>query len=755
MSRIINEAQTTKSSHIFHITGDRASGKSVLVKQLAIHIYEQLNIPVFFLNPNASTCVQENGKSVEIQGWDVRLIDKFISNIKHQKETDTNPPVTLLIADHLLHKQFSLDILLKYLENHNKPCVLLLTSNVASSDEREISKERIFSLYNMTKVHVDQYLHDLEIDDLFDSVKRDRPEIELRRQFLINKAKNDCHRDLLFILYTWFDNNFRRLEEIIIEESAKLAQESASLRGLYLTVALFHQYNYSPRISLCADAQNISIVDFNKLSNNPTFKGFLKLVASSDEREDYDHLAFTRHPEFARRIIRELLPNSDEQVEYISKVIRCAKLSDLQFVQDFLIMVFTSNSTSFNVEQITTLKKASEYRFANDWVLNHQFGTFLIKEHTKLDDARFYLDKALEYVDNEVSKSSIIHSLGNLKFAMFRNESDKDKALIHYKDAEIYFENSRSIRSIPEEHGYVTNIDLISHRLEDQALDVKKTARLIGKRNGLIFEALTVVPYKRQNYLLERIKSGKSSFSALEENHRKILLEDIEQGNASPLLLQYYLNDLLARPKSKTWIRINKVIKQYSQHTNLATMIVIALASKKSFVRRADERFEQLRVYFDRIVNDKTNNLSFILVAEYIRLLMIDAIVLNKYDYIRTILPQTIDVFRDFKPRFLDTEYVLPNKYYLFDTHDTAYCKEFFSLNSSDFSDQGKAKRYTVNIKRAWDSSSRYVLLYIDQNSGFFIKAFSKELPYFSHNITIEFSIKYTYEGFLAYNIIS
>jgi len=40
----------------------------------------------------------------------------------------------------------------------------------------------------------------------------------------------------------------------------------------------------------------------------------------------------------------------------------------------------------------------------------------------------FYLDKALDYVDNEVSKSSIIHTLGNLKFAMYRNESDKDKA---------------------------------------------------------------------------------------------------------------------------------------------------------------------------------------------------------------------------------------------------------------------------------------------------------------------------------------
>jgi len=51
----------------------------------------------------------------------------------------------------------------------------------------------------------------------------------------------------------------------------------------------------------------------------------------------------------------------------------------------------------------------------------------------------------------------------------------RTRLLVHYQDAEIYFENSRSIRSIPEEHGYVTNIDLISYRLEDQTLDIKKT----------------------------------------------------------------------------------------------------------------------------------------------------------------------------------------------------------------------------------------------------------------------------------------
>jgi len=753
---IIKDVQETKSSHILHVKGDRASGKSVIVKQLSRYAYEQLNVPVLFLNPNAVyTCEAENGQLIEIQGWNVRLIDKFLSQL-HQEETENRLPVSILVADHQLHKQSSIDILLKYLENHNKPCVLLLTSNISTSSETQSLQERIFDLYKKVDIIINKNLDNFEIEELFNSVRRDRPEIETRKQFLIEKAKIDCHRDLLFILYTWFDNNYRKLEEIIIEESEKLTQQKDSLRELYLTVALFHQYNYSPRISLCAEAQDINIADFYNLNTTPLFKAFLKLTIAPDDTDRTEHLVFTRHPEFARRVVRHLLANPDDQIKYMVKVLQCAKLSDLQFIQDFLIMVFTSHETSFNIAQVTKLKEASEKRFANDWVLNHQFGAYLIRENTKLEEARYYLDKALTEVDNEISKSSIIHSLGNLKFAMHRTESDRTKALIHYREAEDYFAISRTLRSVPEEHGYVTNIDLISFRLDNEILEEKKQARLVGKKNSLIFEALTVVPPKRQNYLLRRIQSGgASSFSKLSPKYREILLEDIKQGHATPLLLDYYLRDLLSRPKNKTWIKIKLVIDQYSKHNDAATMIVIALASKKAFVTRADNRFEKLRLYFERVIKTQEEKISFILVAEYIRLLMVDAIVLNKFDYLKSILPETLAVFRDFKPRFLVNEYILPNEYYLFDQDNDSIRKKLFSQKHKDFTDPSKGKRYIQNIKKMWNFNNRYFPIVMDVPCGFFIKGFRQELPYFSSNITIEFSIKYTYEGFIGYNINS
>ncbi len=757
ISLLVEEVRRTKSTHILQIKGDRASGKSVIVKQLSRYAYEQLNIPVLFLNPNSVfSCETANGSVVEVQGWDVRYIDKFISQL-YQEQTESIVPVTIIVADHQLHKKTSIDILLKYLENHNKPCVLLITSNTSASyNESKCHQDRIFSLYKIVDITIKKDLDDFEIEELFTSVRRDRPEIETRKQFLIDKAKTDCHRDLLFILYTWFDHNYRRLEEIIIEESEKLTQQEDSLRKLYLTVALFHQYNYSPRISLCAEAQHINIADFYALNATPIFKAFLKLTVAPYDADQTEQLAFTRHPKFASLVIGHLLNNPDEQIEYMAKVLECAKLSDLQFVQDFLIMVFTSHETSFNIAQVTKLKEASEKRFADDWVLNHQFGSYLIRENTNLDGARYYLDKAISTVDNEISKSSIIHSLGNLKFAMYRNETEKNKSLIHYREAEDYFASSRTLRSVPEEHGYVTNIDIISFRLDNEPLDNRQQAQLIGKKNGLIFEALTVVPAKRQNYLLRRIQAGgASSFSELSPKHREILQDDIDQGHASPLLLDYYLRDLLSRPKEKTWLKIKSLIGQYSKHNDIATIIVTALASKKAFVTRADNRFEKLRVLFERIIKTQDEKISFILVAEYIRLLMIDALVLNKFDYLRSIIPETFTVFRDFKPRFLGNEYILPNEYYLFDEDSDSIRKKLFSEKSTYFEDQDKGKRYTQNIKKMWDSSDKFFPIVMDIPSGFFIKGIRQEIPYFSSNITLEFSIKYSYDGFFGYNITS
>ena len=130
------------------------------------------------------------------------------------------------------------------------------------------------------------------------------------------------------------------------------------------------------------------------------------------------------------------------------------------------------------------------------------------------------------------------------------------------------------------------------------------------------------------------------------------------------------------------------------------------------------------------------------------------AFVLKKYDYIHSVMPQTIEVFRDYKPRFLDSESVLPNEYYMFEQSNEEMCKRLFNHNHDDFYNPVKGNRFT-GITRTWESGSRYVPIVVDKPSGYYIKGIRKELPAFSDNLTLEFSIKYTYEGFLAYDIVS
>ena len=756
LSELIGEVQSTGSTHILHLRGDRASGKSVIAKQLAKHAFEKFNIPVLTLNPSAVySTAHENGEIIETQGWDVRLIDKFLSRLFESNEKDI-PPVTVIVADHLFHKQYAIDILLKYLENHNKPCVLILTSNLTSIQEGKNSKERIFNLYKIIEININAKLDDAEIEKLFDSIRKDRPGIAENRNLLLSTAKDDCNRDLLFILYTWFDKSYRRLEDIIAEESDKLSNQDSPLKDLYLTVALFHQFNFSPRISLCAEANEISVADFQRINNSAIFNAFLNFQLVPGESKSKERFAFTRHPKFARLIVDLLISDSEQQIKYFVKVLERAKLSDQQFVQDFLIMIFSSNEVSYNINQITLLKEASEKRFNDDWVLNHQFGAYLIRENAELENARYYLDQAFAKVDNEISKSSITHSLGNLKFAMYRTESDKEKALEHYKDAEDYFTICRSLRSIPEEHGYVTNIDIISYRLSEKGLTDTERALLIGERNSLAIEAFTVVPHKRQNYLLNRLQTGKiSAFKDIPDNDRQILINIINDGKASALLLQYYLKDLLSAPKNKNWLRISSIADIYNKTEDLATSIVLSLVSKKAFLEKADIRFEKMRTLFNRIVKYRKDNLSFIFVSEYIRLLMIDAFVLNKYDYIRSQLSEILDIFRDFKPRFLDPEYIMEDQYYLFDSQNAELQKDLFSKKSEHFNDSAVAKRFTQNIQLNRKPDNKFFHIKMDSISGYFIKGIKKELSQIAGNATIEFSVKYTYEGFLACDIIS
>jgi hypothetical protein len=744
----IKATAKTKSLQVFIIEGNRASGKSVIAKQLTHYAYSELNQPVLILSPQASYFDKPHGsaKEINVSGWDGRLIDKFLSLFYGNESGSDNHVVPILLADHLSYRQFALDHLLKYLENHGKPCVLILTLN--PDEWHESTKDRLLQLYNYQHIHLEHKLDDDEISILFEKISNDEQRVQDKKDILLNRAKRpfECDRDILFILYMWFDKQFRRLDEIIAEEAEKLNSDP-DIKNLYLSIAVFHQYNFTPRLSLCAESLNISINSFNNLKNNPIFKTFINLYA--DIEEGGNEFASTRHSEFSRKILNRLMPEIEKQVELMEKILKHAGQADIQFVRNFLNHLYRY-ITSFTIDQVTRLKEATEKKLGKDYVINHQFAAYLIREKVRLDDARYYLDIALQ---EDPDNASVIHSLGNLCFTLYKDELEKEniqKATEYFNYAKEYFFRSRALMNTRDEHAYFTDIDMTKYRITHAKDDKTTKVLLNAESQALTLEALRVVPVERQNLLRKIIGEG-VPFRDLPVIDQNILIKQIMDGNASPILLEYYSESLLSRPAAKSWHELRKIVSLYGKtDSNIATAAVVGLISKKAFIKSAENRFEFLRGFYDKIVRYREAKMNFALLAEYIRLLLIDGLVLEKYEFLRAITGDIIDLFRESLPRFLKDEFILDKKYYIFDENNKDLLINLFENNSSDFYSHKKAKRFSRLVNLSGSERERYFRIELDPITGYFIRGVRKEIGTHSGRIELNFCIKHTYEGFIA-----
>ena len=750
LKKTIAEVRRTKSPEILVITGKRASGKSALARQLMAYAYSELRQPTLILSHQASYLDKPAGseKLISISGWDGRQIDKFLSLFSHDNEDGRLKTIPVILADHLFHRLGALDHLLRYLENHSKPCVLILTLNQDEYEEARVSDavDRLLQLYKYYHLSVPHKLDDQEIGVLFKVVGRLEPRVQDKKDLLIDRAKrsDECDRDILLILYTWFDKQFRRLDEIISEEVEKL-NRTPELKNFYLSVAVFHQYNFSPRISLCARALGISMDAFSDLRSQPAFKTLIDI--DTNLRESGIELVATRHSEFARRVLNILAPYIDVQVDLKCRIFSWCSLADLQFTRDFLNYICRYKAL-LTVEQVTRIKEATEKRLGKDYVLNHQFGAYLIRERTRLDDARYYLDLALqENPDN----GSIVHSLGNLCYNLYKSKIDDDppKAMEYYDLAKDYFARSRALMNTRDEHAYFTDIDMMRYRINSSS-DVKTTnAFLKAEMYALTFEALRVVPFERQNLLRDLI-GQEVPFRELPDRDRELVKAEIMNRKASPLLLEYYAKSLLSYPKAKNWQRLSKLVSLYweSAKKEPATAIVLGRITKHAFIKNAETRFELLRSFFDRLIRYQETKINFVLLAEYVRLIQIDALVLGKYDFLRTITGDIIDIFRESKPRFLGDEFVLDTKYYCFDGDDSKTLIKYFE-GKVDFSSSKEARRYQnmVNLDRY--EGLRFFDIELDPISRYYIRGIHKEVA-IRGKAELSFCIKHTYDGFLA-----
>lgn len=743
----ITGVEMDRTPRVLVIAGKRASGKSTLARQLMKYVYADLKQPSITLSKDANYYIEKDdtSESINISRWNNQLIDKFLSLVYHKQDLDDLNLVPVFLADNLPHRIGVLDNLINYLQNHNKPCVLILTLN---PDEFEIlndpqSSEPLLHHYISDKFEINHKLDDEEIYSLFEIVSKIRPEIRDHREELINRAiePSECDRDILIILYTWFDRNFRKFEEIVQEEIEKL-EENSSLKNHYLSIAVFHQYGFSPNISRVAEAVGLSMEEFSKIRSTPLFKGLIDI----DER----NFATTRHPEFSRKIITKLIPEIEDQIKLMGKTLSACTISDTQFVRGFLKYIY-GYGASFNINQVTKLKVATEKNLHDDYVINHQFAAYLIHEKKYFDKARKYLDLAdKKYPLNP----SIIHSMGNWCYNLFKEKLEKnpERAMEYYEAAEKYFEKSRSLERTADEYGYYTHIDMIRYRL-DHVDDAEETRVILkAQKEALLIEALEVVPFERQNYL-RRLMGLETPFEKLPDKDKEIIKNQVIFGYASPILLEYYTKSLLLDKSEENWNLLNNIISQYwgSAKTEPTMAIVLCLLAKKAFIKNAESRFELLRTYFDQLIRYKELKINFVLLAEYVRLILIDALVLEKFDFLKTVMIDITEIFREAKPRFLKDEFVLEGEYYKLDESDTERLKKYY-LSGIRYSSSNVAERYQKLAFLNDCQDGRFFKIQIDPETGYFIKGICREVT-LRGTVDLSFNIKYRFDGFWATNL--
>ncbi|MBW2739034.1 MAG: hypothetical protein JRE64_09345, partial [Deltaproteobacteria bacterium] len=129
-------------------------------------------------------------------------------------------------------------------------------------------------------------------------------------------------------------------------------------------------------------------------------------------------------------------------------------------------------------------------------------------------------------------------------------------------------------------------------------------------------------------------------------------------------------------------------------------------------------------------------------------LIQVDALVLGKYDFIRTITGDIIDIFREAKPRFLKDEFVLGTKYYCFDEDDSKSLIKYFE-GKVDFSLSKNARRYQNIVDLDRCEGLRFFNIELDPISRYYIKGVRREVA-IRGKVELNFGIKHAYDGFLA-----
>ena len=422
------------------IKGQSGSGKSVLLKRIALEIYLKRKFPVIFVDPESTTIDHRAIESTlkNLYGIEpIRVLDK--------------PKFLILCVDDAADKVRQMHNLSNYLNNRGIHVVLLLSSRTndwaigfeeqhyrpdfeVDLDRKLISEEDILLL-------IEKY-QDLKV------IKLDTPS-----RILLNIFEEELGKSFFAALYRLVTYAQEPLENGLINEYSKLSDLQ---KRIYKYIAIIHQYGAQVNIEWLFRTLNIGYAEGTEVLFSPELKGLIY-----EEPTPYTTiLVRTRHRIVAEILLDKLFGGqySDEYInlltEYISNARPTEKL-EAKIIRNILISKFGHKGSvlGFAFERIKKLFSKAISVVADTAILHH-YG-ILLNDNGEHAEAVITLKNAVTLHESEdptvyrtESIYNIYNSLGVAYHSiaeMAEKEGDEKLAEVSYDEADFYFDKAAKL----------------------------------------------------------------------------------------------------------------------------------------------------------------------------------------------------------------------------------------------------------------------------------------------------------------------
>ena len=349
------------------ICGPAGSGKTTVLRRIALKVYRELGNPVIFLRPYYD----------EI---DLKLLASLceeLSSLEQTKKGRSEAPKArvLIVMESACSHVADFKIIPIFMKSRGVPILLLGSSR---ENEWEIACQRIS----------EQFADDntFRLSDKFESEdERIRFARHLNRLDLVEGGLSDVeiarliemdYQDSFFAaVYSLIEPARPVLDDKIVNEYQNL---SALAQRAYLFVASFYQYALPMPLALLVRALNCSYDEFIK----EIYQSEAKRIICDVEAPLEGVYLGTRHRIIAERLIQKQMSDVDELVNVMAHIlssINTRNSDEVQICRTLLVRYIGPNGIErrFSAEQIRTLFKAAvdKGKFKDTAVLHH-FGLF-------------------------------------------------------------------------------------------------------------------------------------------------------------------------------------------------------------------------------------------------------------------------------------------------------------------------------------------------------------------------------------------